>query len=353
MPKATFDKWLESSDRKTKPFADYAMVQKEQAKFDRDVKEVKPSEMTEAQKVAYDAVSTMLKKAGIPVKVVSNEDMEKVAEAQDNLNLAMLLNQPEMRFKIKTPEEKQAAENAYNFAKELRPDKWKQYAVVDMSNPTKMPEYFEEQLLLLNQELTEMGSLCEEIISLATQALGSYTKELGEKVSKVGAKIDEEERTIETICMRLLLRQQPVARDLRAVSAALKMITDMERIGDQAEDIVEIIPCMIAHPHEEYPKIREMAKETIAMVTDSVDAYVKQDVYLAKAVQMHDDVVDNYFTRIKSGLIDMIAKNPAEGEYALDLLMIAKYFERIGDHATNIAEWVEFSVTGSHNAISS
>ena len=147
VPKATFDKWLESSDRKTKPFADYAMVQKEQAKFDRDVKEVKPSEMTEAQRVAYDAVSTMLKKAGIPVKVVSNEDMEKVAEAQDNLNLAMLLNQPEMRFKIKTPEEKLAAENAYNFAKELRPDKWKQYAVVDMSNPIKMPEYFEKQEL--------------------------------------------------------------------------------------------------------------------------------------------------------------------------------------------------------------
>lgn len=168
VPKANFDKWLESSDRKTKPFADYAMIQHEEAKkakqanealpfdapmsmedlpFHRDVKEVKPSEMTEAQKVAYDAVSTMLKKAGIPVKVVSNEDMEKVAEAQDNLNLAMLLNQPEMRFKIKTPEEKQAAENAYNFAKELRPDKWKQYAVVDMSNPNKMPEYFEKQEL--------------------------------------------------------------------------------------------------------------------------------------------------------------------------------------------------------------
>lgn len=147
VPKATFDKWLESSDRKTKPFADYAMVQKEQARFDRNVKEVEPSEMTEVQKVAYDAVSTMLKKAGIPVKVVSNEDMEKVAEAQDNLNLAMLLNHPEMRFKIKTPEEKQAAENAYNFAKELRPDKWKQYAVVDMSNPNKMPEYFEKQEL--------------------------------------------------------------------------------------------------------------------------------------------------------------------------------------------------------------
>lgn len=168
VPKATFDKWLESSDRKTKPFREYAMIQHEEAKkaketnevlpfdapmnmdnlpFHRDVKEVKLSDMTEAQKVAYDAVSTMLKKAGIPVKVVSNEDMEKVAEAQDNLNLAMLLNQPEMRFKIKTPEEKQAAENAYNFAKELRPDKWKQYAVVDMSNPNKMPEYFEKQEL--------------------------------------------------------------------------------------------------------------------------------------------------------------------------------------------------------------
>lgn len=147
VPKATFDKWLGSSDRKTKPFAEYAMVQKEQAKFARDVKEVKPSEMTEAQKVAYDAVSTMLKKAGIPVKVVSNEGMEKVAEAQDNLNLAMLLNHPEMRFKIKTPEEKQAAENAYNFAKDLRPNKWAQYAVVDMSNPNKMPEYYQKQEL--------------------------------------------------------------------------------------------------------------------------------------------------------------------------------------------------------------
>jgi site-specific DNA-cytosine methylase len=168
VPKATFDKWLESSDRKTKPFADYAMIKKDSdvlssgqkdenlpfaqmnmddLPFHRDVKEVKTSEMTEAQKVAYDAVSTMLKKAGIPVKVVSNEDMEKVADAQDNLNLAMLLNQPEMRFKIKTPEEKQAAENAYNFAKDLRPNKWAQYAVVDMSNPNKMPEFYQKQEL--------------------------------------------------------------------------------------------------------------------------------------------------------------------------------------------------------------
>lgn len=145
VPKATFDKWLESSDRKTKPFAEYAMVQKEQAKFDRDVKEVKPSEMTEAQKVAYDAVSTMLKKAGIPVKVVSNEDMEKVAEAQDNLAVEMLLNDPRLRFYIKTPEQKEAAKAAYDWAAGNRPDKFKQYAIVNMDNPNQPPQYFEKK----------------------------------------------------------------------------------------------------------------------------------------------------------------------------------------------------------------
>lgn len=145
VPKATFDKWLESSDRKTKPFAEYAMVQKEQAKFDRDVKEVKPSEMTEAQKVAYDAVSTMLKKAGIPVKVVSNEDMEKVAEAQDNLAVEMLLNDPRLRFYIKTPEQKEAAKAAYDWAAKHRPDKFKQYAIVNMDNPNEPPQYFEKK----------------------------------------------------------------------------------------------------------------------------------------------------------------------------------------------------------------
>ena len=145
VPKATFDKWLESSDRKTKPFAEYAMVQKEQAKFDRDVKEVKPSEMTEAQKVAYDAVSTMLKKAGIPVKVVSNEDMEKVAEAQDNLAVEMLFNDPRLRFYIKTPEQKEAAKAAYDWAAKHRPDKFKQYAIVNMDNPNQPPQYFEKK----------------------------------------------------------------------------------------------------------------------------------------------------------------------------------------------------------------
>ena len=211
-----------------------------------------------------------------------------------------------------------------------------------------MRDFFQEQLNELKRELTIMGSSCEEIIAMASRALTDMDDELVRKVNAIGAQIDESERTIETICMKLLLRQQPVARDLRQISAAMKMITDMERIGDQAEDIVEIIPFMNAHPDEKFPMIREMAKAAQTMVTEAIDAYVKQDLELARKVMAHDDVVDNYFTRIKSGIIDMIAAEPSQGEYALDLLMIAKYFERIGDHCTNIAEWVEFSVTGIH-----
>ena len=211
-----------------------------------------------------------------------------------------------------------------------------------------MRDLFQEQLNELNRELTIMGSNCEEIIDLASQALTDYNKELAGKVSRIGAQIDERERTIENICMRLLLRQQPVARDLRQISAAMKMITDMERIGDQAEDIVDLIPHMAVRADGKYPKIRQMARAAQAMVTEAVDAYVKQDLDLAGKVMAHDDVVDDYFNRVKKGIIDTIAAEPAEGEYALDLLMIAKYFERIGDHCTNIAEWVEFSVTGQH-----
>ena len=211
-----------------------------------------------------------------------------------------------------------------------------------------MRDFFQEQLNQLNQELIRMGAACEEIIELASRSLTDYSADLAKSVSAVGAQIDESERTIETICMKLLLRQQPVARDLRVISAAMKMITDMERIGDQAEDIVEIVPHLTAYPDAKFPKIREMAKAAQAMVTDAVDAYVKQDLILARKVMAHDDVVDDYFTRIKSGIIDIIAAEPAHGEFALDLLMIAKYFERIGDHCTNIAEWVEFSVNGVH-----
>ena len=211
-----------------------------------------------------------------------------------------------------------------------------------------MRDFFQEQLKELNRELVKMGADCEEIIALASDSLTGWNEKLAKNVSTIGARIDEGYHTVENICLKLLLRQQPVARDLRVISAAMKMITDMERIGDQAEDIVEIVPFMNAHPDEKFPRIREMAKAAQAMVTEAVDAYVKQDLELARKVMADDDVVDNYFTQIKSGIIDIIAAEPAHGEYALDLLMIAKYFERIGDHCTNIAEWVEFSVTGIH-----
>ena len=211
-----------------------------------------------------------------------------------------------------------------------------------------MRDFFQEQLNELNRQLILLGAACEEIIAMASESLTGYNEELAKKVTVVGAQIDEGYRTIESICLKLLLRQQPVARDLRVISAAMKMITDMERIGDQAEDIVDLIPKMVIRADKKYPKIREMAKATQAMVTEAVDAYVKQDLELARKVMAHDDIVDDYFNRVKKGIIGIIAENPNEGEYALDLLMITKYFERIGDHCTNIAEWVVFSVTGDH-----
>ena len=207
-----------------------------------------------------------------------------------------------------------------------------------------MRNLYQQQLWSLNQELIQMGAACEEIIALAAQSLTDYSGALEEKTTQVGAVIDESERTIEDICLKLLLRQQPVARDLRLISAAMKMITDMERIGDQAEDIVDRIPKMAKSAESSH--LQAMAKAAQAMVTEAVDAYVKQDLDLAKKVMGDDDVVVDYFNQIKSGIIAMIATDPADGEYALDLLMIAKYFERIGDHCTNIAEWVEFSLTG-------
>ncbi|MBQ8835209.1 MAG: phosphate signaling complex protein PhoU [Oscillospiraceae bacterium] len=211
-----------------------------------------------------------------------------------------------------------------------------------------MRDFFQEQLKELNRELVKMGADCEEIIALSSEALTGWNEELAKETAVIGARIDEGYRTVENICLKLLLRQQPVAKDLRVISAAMKMITDMERIGDQAEDIVDLVPKMEERPDEKYPRIREMAKAAQQMVTEAVDAYVKQDLQLAYAVMKHDDIVDDYFRQVKKGIIGIIAENPTEGEYALDLLMIAKYFERIGDHCTNIAEWVEFSVTGIH-----
>ena len=211
-----------------------------------------------------------------------------------------------------------------------------------------MRNRFDEQLLLLNRKMIEMGAQCEELISLAAKALLTGDIPGANSVREQGHEIDQMEREIEAICLKLLLQQQPVARDLRQISAALKMITDMERIGDQAEDIAEIIPFLGGRTGAELADFQPMAEATCKMVTDSIDAYVKQDLRLAKAVADHDDIVDDCFRRVKATLINMISENTADGEYAVDLLMIAKYFERIGDHAVNIAEWVVFSVNGVH-----
>ncbi|MBQ5919156.1 MAG: phosphate signaling complex protein PhoU [Lachnospiraceae bacterium] len=213
-----------------------------------------------------------------------------------------------------------------------------------------MRNRFDEQLAELNKEIIEMGSMCEEVIDKATKAINLGDVQLAKTVKESGASIDQMERDIESRCMKLLLHQQPVARDLRMISAALKMITDMERIGDQAEDIAEIVTFLDGRTVGEMKLISEMAYKTIEMVTASVDAFVKKDTVIAEKVIEQDDIVDNYFSDIKTSIINWIANNPEDGEFALDLLMIAKYLERIGDHATNIAEWVIFSVTGIRKA---
>ena len=211
-----------------------------------------------------------------------------------------------------------------------------------------MRNRFDEQLFELNREIIEMGAMCEEAIASACKALTTGDTELANMVRENGSAIDQMERDIESRCMKLLLHQQPVARDLRLISAALKMITDMERIGDQAEDIAEIVLSLQGHTMEGVELIEEMEREAIGMVTASVDAFVRKDVALAEKVLVQDDIVDDYFSRMKHGIIELIAENSADGEFALDLLMISKYLERIGDHATNIAEWVIYSVTGTH-----
>ena len=214
-----------------------------------------------------------------------------------------------------------------------------------------MRNRFDEQLFELNRKIIEMGAMCEEAIASAAKSLATGDIELAGRVKANGSAIDQMERDIESQCMKLLLHQQPVARDLRLISAALKMITDMERIGDQAEDIAEIVTFLNGHTIEGVKIIEDMAREAIEMVTSSVDAFVKKDVILAEKVIEQDDVVDNYFSAVKHGIITLIAENSTDGKFALDLLMIAKYLERIGDHATNIAEWVIYSVTGAHKEV--
>ena len=211
-----------------------------------------------------------------------------------------------------------------------------------------MRNQFDTQLALLNTDMIAMGALCENAISRAISALMTGDNSLAAEVVANDREVDHKEREIESLCLKLLLQQQPVARDLRQISSALKMITDMERIGDQAADIAEIVPFINLAGGAHSVHIKEMSAATIKMVTESIDAFVKRDLTLVRAVIEYDDVVDDLFRKIKAELISMIGQDTKHGEYALDLLMIAKYLERIGDHATNIAEWVEFSITGIH-----
>ena len=206
---------------------------------------------------------------------------------------------------------------------------------------------FDEQLEQLSKEMINMGTMIEESIGDAVKALMKQDVELAKKVMAGDETIDRTERKIEDLCLRLLLQQQPVARDLRTISAALKMVTDMERIGDHATDISELAIVLAKKPYiKKLDHIEDMAKETMVMLIQSLEAYVEKDLEKAQKVIAHDDVIDELFEEVKKELVQLIRNHADEGEQAVDLLMVTKYFERIGDHATNIAEWVIFSITG-------
>ena len=212
-----------------------------------------------------------------------------------------------------------------------------------------MRSRFDEQLSLLNNSLIEMGALVECAIARATKALMQQDSAAARGIIDGDVIIDEKEKEIESLCLKLILNQQPVARDLRQISTALKMITDMERIGDHAADISELCIYLSAQEYIQRPEsFPRMAEATITMVTDSIDAFVKKDLELAQAVIDYDDVVDELYVIVKKDLIGLVHKDVQNGEQAFDLLQIAKYYERIGDHAVNIAEWVIFSITGMH-----
>lgn len=212
-----------------------------------------------------------------------------------------------------------------------------------------MRNKFGEQLEKLHVEMIQMGALCEDAISAAAKALMNGDEDLAQAAQEAEREIDQKEREVENLCLKLLLQQQPVAKDLREISSALKMISDLERIGDQAADIAELIRHMHLTPVSRQNKhLSKMADATKKMVTESIDAFVKKDAALATKVLADDDLVDSLFLKLRHDIIEMIAADPGCGEEAVDVLMIAKYLERIGDHATNIAEWVLFSITGTH-----
>ena len=208
---------------------------------------------------------------------------------------------------------------------------------------------FDQQLEELNLELIKMGALCERAIRRAADKLLNEKETETQAVDRMEEEINHKERDIENLCMKLLLQQQPVARDLRMISSALKMISDMERIGDQAQDIADMAKFVKVQEIAHKMNIGKMAEATIKMVTESIDSFVKKDLDSAAAVVKYDDVVDDLFLKVKADLPRLIENDPQNAEYYIDLIMVAKYFERIGDHAENIAQWVEYSITGTHD----
>lgn len=211
-----------------------------------------------------------------------------------------------------------------------------------------MRSRFDDDMARLKEMLIGMGAMCESAIASAMKALLENNKDNLASVHELEEQINKREREIEALCLQLILRQQPVARDLRQISSALKMITDMERIGDHASDIAEIVEMWHCNDGEQMATIKEMALAAIGMVTDSVESYVNQDVDLARKVIESDDIVDDLFNKCKKGFAKTLVHETEDAEGVIDLLMVSKYLERIGDHAVNIAEWVIFAATGSH-----
>ena len=215
-----------------------------------------------------------------------------------------------------------------------------------------MRNFFDKQLEVLHESLIMMGSKCEKAIKMAVDSLFDESADMKsslEAITGMEKEINDMERDIENMCMKLLLKQQPVAGDLRMVSSALRMISDMERIGDQSLDIVEISEYVRGKEISGKIHLSAMATAVTKMVNDSISAFVNKDLELAKYVMGYDDIVDDFFDKIKHELIELLAKGDKNGEVFIDLLMIAKYLERIGDHATNIAESVEFYLTGARD----
>ncbi len=209
---------------------------------------------------------------------------------------------------------------------------------------------YQEQLETLHNDLTEMANLCAQAVELAVQAVTTQDREAAQQTQDTDDIIDKKEQDIESLCLRLLLQQQPVASDMRHISSALKMITDLKRVGDMAADIAELSNYVTMQNGPEADDLREMADDVVKMVSESINAFIKNDLVLARDVKAWDGQADTWFVRIKEDLISLLTRDNTQAEYCLNMLMTANYLERIGDHTTNVAEWVAYSILGHHDS---